>query len=188
MQIGVIGKPSCGKSTFFKATTLAEVEIHVRPFTTLKTSEGVAFVKINCVDKDFNVKCQPKHGYCLKSKRFVPITIIIMCIGLFFVPLTISGTEVNYTLVLITIPFIIVALLGLTPINAWSQDLLPENKRGQFTGILNVTFTISQIIGAFVAGIVATILGVQWVFVFSTIFFLGSIPFFLKVKETLELD
>ncbi|HIH18307.1 MAG TPA: hypothetical protein HA218_05815, partial [Nanoarchaeota archaeon] len=33
MIIGLVGKPSSGKSTFFKAATLAEVAIAPYPFT-----------------------------------------------------------------------------------------------------------------------------------------------------------
>jgi len=36
MLIGLVGKPSVGKSTFFKAATLAEVEISSYPLTTIK--------------------------------------------------------------------------------------------------------------------------------------------------------
>ena len=73
MIIGILGKPSVGKSCFFKAATLAEVEIAPHPFTTIKSQEGVAFVKIPCVDKEFNIQCNPKHGYCINHTRFVPI-------------------------------------------------------------------------------------------------------------------
>ncbi len=76
MLIGVVGKANVGKSTFFKATTLAEVEIAPYPFTTINPNEGVGFVKVNCVDKEFNVKCQPKFGYCVNNKRFVPVKLI----------------------------------------------------------------------------------------------------------------
>ncbi len=76
MLIGVVGKTNVGKSTFFKAATLAEVEIANHPFVTIKPNSGVGFVRIECVDKDFNVKCQPKHGYCLKNNRFVPIQLL----------------------------------------------------------------------------------------------------------------
>ncbi|MDP7243766.1 MAG: redox-regulated ATPase YchF [Flavobacteriales bacterium] len=76
MLIGCVGKANCGKSTFFKAATLAEVEIANYPFVTIKPNEGVAFVKVDCVDKEFNVKCQPKHGYCLNNKRFVPFQLM----------------------------------------------------------------------------------------------------------------
>jgi len=76
MFIGLIGKPSSGKSTFFKASTLAEVEIDSRPFTTLKSTEGVGYVKVECVEKEFNVKCNPRTGYCIDGNRFVAIRLM----------------------------------------------------------------------------------------------------------------
>ena len=54
MLIGVIGKPSTGKSTFFKASTLADVEIAAYPFTTIKPNRAVGFARIECVDKEFD--------------------------------------------------------------------------------------------------------------------------------------
>jgi len=74
--IGVVGKANTGKSTFFKASTLAEVEIAPYPFTTIEKNEGVAFVKLDCVDKELNTKCNPSFGYCLDGKRFSPIKLI----------------------------------------------------------------------------------------------------------------
>ena len=76
MKIGLVGKPNCGKSTFFKASTLAEVAIAPYPFTTIAKNEGVGFVKIECVDKEFNVKCNPRFGYCIDGKRFVPVELL----------------------------------------------------------------------------------------------------------------
>ncbi len=76
MLIGLLGKPSTGKSTFFKAATLAEVEISARPFTTLKPTEGEAYVKIRCADRDFNVQCNPRYGFCIGGNRFVPIRLM----------------------------------------------------------------------------------------------------------------
>ncbi|MBW2983854.1 redox-regulated ATPase YchF [Candidatus Woesearchaeota archaeon] len=76
MLVGVVGKPNCGKSTFFKALTLAEVEIANYPFTTITANEGVAYVKIECVDKEFNATCKPKFGYCVNGARFIPVKIL----------------------------------------------------------------------------------------------------------------
>ena len=76
MLIGIVGKPSVGKSTFFKAITLAEVEIATYPFTTIKPNSGVAYVKVDCVDKEFNVQCMPRQGFCLQNKRFVPVELM----------------------------------------------------------------------------------------------------------------
>ncbi len=76
MIIGVVGKANVGKSTFFKAATLAEVDIANYPFATIKPNTGAGFVKVDCVDKEFNKQCQPRVGYCLKGKRFVPVQLI----------------------------------------------------------------------------------------------------------------
>jgi ribosome-binding ATPase YchF (GTP1/OBG family) len=76
MLIALCGKPSVGKSTFFKAATLANVEIANYPFTTLKSTEGVAFARVDCVDKEFNVKCNPRLGFCLNGKRFIPVKLM----------------------------------------------------------------------------------------------------------------
>ncbi len=76
MLIGVVGKPSTGKSTFFKASTLAEVETANYPFTTIKPNHAVGYVKVDCVDKEFETQCNPRMGYCLNHKRFVPIDLL----------------------------------------------------------------------------------------------------------------
>lgn len=76
MIIGLVGKPSAGKSTFLKAATLAEVEIASYPFTTIKPNHAIGFVKINCVDKEFGKQCNPREGYCLQGWRFVPIQLV----------------------------------------------------------------------------------------------------------------
>lgn len=76
MLIGCVGKANVGKSTFFKAATLAEVEIANYPFTTIKPNHGTGFVKVDCVDKEFNVKCNSRFGYCLDGKRFVPVELL----------------------------------------------------------------------------------------------------------------
>ena len=76
MLIGLVGKPSVGKSTFFKAATLAEVEIASYPFTTIKANHGVAYVKVDCIDKEFNTQCNPNKGFCINHKRFVPVELM----------------------------------------------------------------------------------------------------------------
>ncbi len=76
MLIGLVGKPSSGKSTFFKAATLAEVEIASYPFTTIKANHGVGYVKVRCIEEEFKVKCNPNHGFCISGNRFVPIDLM----------------------------------------------------------------------------------------------------------------
>lgn len=76
MLIGIVGKPSAGKSTFFKAATLAEISIAQHPFTTIKPNRGIGYVKIECIDKEFGVQCNPSHGFCLNHNRFVPVELM----------------------------------------------------------------------------------------------------------------
>ncbi|NOQ55306.1 MAG: redox-regulated ATPase YchF [Nanohaloarchaea archaeon] len=74
--IGLVGKPSAGKSTFFKAATLAEVDIAAYPFTTIKPNVGTGYVRVPCADKFFGTQCNPRFGFCLDHTRFVPVEII----------------------------------------------------------------------------------------------------------------
>ena len=76
MLIGIVGKPSTGKSTFFKAVTLAEAETANYPFTTIKANHAVGYTKIDCVDKEFKTQCNPRLGYCIKGKRFVNVDLL----------------------------------------------------------------------------------------------------------------
>ncbi len=76
MIIGLLGKPSSGKSSFFKASTMMDVKITGIPFTTITPNTGIGYVTVDCVCKGFNVKCNPKHGYCKDGKRFVPVRLV----------------------------------------------------------------------------------------------------------------
>lgn len=76
MIIGIVGKPSVGKSTFFKAATLADVEIANYPFTTIKPNHAVGFVKIKDVAREFNKIANPRMGYVQGEYRFVPIDLM----------------------------------------------------------------------------------------------------------------
>jgi len=76
MLIGLVGKPNTGKSTFFKASTLAEVLIANYPFATVSPNRGVAYVKVDCIDKEFNTQCMPRTGYCINHIRFVPVQLM----------------------------------------------------------------------------------------------------------------
>src|SRR3989344_1700919 len=76
MIIGLVGLPSSGKSTFFKAATLADVAIANYPFTTIEKNEGIAFVRVECAERFFNVKCNTRFGYCINGTRFVPVQLI----------------------------------------------------------------------------------------------------------------
>lgn len=76
MMLGLIGRPNTGKSTFFKACTLANVLIANYPFATIKPNHGMAYVRLECIDKEFNTQCQPRMGYCIQHQRFVPVELM----------------------------------------------------------------------------------------------------------------
>ena len=76
MLIGIVGKPSTGKSTFFMAATSVPVERSARPFTTIKPNRAVAYVEVECVDKEFEKQCNPRSGYCINGRRFVPVELL----------------------------------------------------------------------------------------------------------------
>ncbi|MCX8205984.1 MAG: redox-regulated ATPase YchF [Candidatus Micrarchaeota archaeon] len=76
MLIGIVGKPSVGKSTFFQALTQVPVPRAPYPFTTIKPNHGVGYVEIECVDKDFGKQCNPRTGFCKSGRRFVPVELM----------------------------------------------------------------------------------------------------------------
>lgn len=76
MLIGLVGKPSAGKSTLFRALTLADAEIANYPFTTIEPNKGVGFVRVECIDKEFHTQCNPRTGFCVNHIRYVPVDII----------------------------------------------------------------------------------------------------------------
>jgi ribosome-binding ATPase YchF (GTP1/OBG family) len=81
MLVGIVGKPNVGKSTFFSAATLVSVEIANYPFTTVKPNRGVAYLRLPCVCKEFNVRDDPVNSLCLDGMRLVPVD-LIDCAGL----------------------------------------------------------------------------------------------------------
>lgn len=76
MLIGLVGKPSCGKSTFFKAATMADVLIANYPFATIEPNHGIGYVRVDSLCKELNVKCNPRTGWCDSEKRFVPVELM----------------------------------------------------------------------------------------------------------------
>ncbi len=76
MLIGVVGKPNVGKSTFFKAATLADAEIANYPFATIKPNEGVGYVKVKDPAKQFGKTSNPRDGFTAGDFRFIPVQLI----------------------------------------------------------------------------------------------------------------
>ena len=76
MLVGVVGKPNVGKSTFFAAATLKDVQIADYPFTTIKPNVGVAHLSTECVCREMGVKDAPRNSTCIRGIRLVPVKIV----------------------------------------------------------------------------------------------------------------
>jgi len=76
IQVGIVGKPNTGKSTFFAAATLIDVKRAPYPFTTINPNIGIGYVKIQCVCRELGVKDSPRNSICIDGWRFVPVELI----------------------------------------------------------------------------------------------------------------
>ena len=76
MQIGIVGKPNVGKSTFFGAATMAPVEIANYPFTTIAANKGVGYVRSKCPCKELGVPCTPHNSGCVDGTRMIPVELL----------------------------------------------------------------------------------------------------------------
>jgi ribosome-binding ATPase YchF (GTP1/OBG family) len=76
MEVGVVGKPNVGKSTFFSAATLAKAEIASYPFTTIEANRGVMYVRAKCPHIEFETQCNPRNSHCENGTRLVPVEAI----------------------------------------------------------------------------------------------------------------
>jgi len=76
MIIGIVGKANVGKSTFFKATTLANVLIANYPFATIDPNKGFGFVRVKDVGPELGAVSTPRTGFIKGETRFVPVEVI----------------------------------------------------------------------------------------------------------------
>lgn len=76
MLIGIVGRPNTGKSTFFKAATMAEALIANYPFATIKPNHGMAYIKVKDLAAEFGKVSNPREGFVKKGIRFVPFDLI----------------------------------------------------------------------------------------------------------------
>ena len=74
LSIGLAGKPNSGKSTFFKAATLVDVDIANYPFTTIDANHGVSYVRAPCPCRELGIK--DGCGRCKDGFRFIAIELI----------------------------------------------------------------------------------------------------------------
>ena len=72
--IALAGKPNAGKSTFYKAATMADVDVGNYPFTTIDPNRGVSHVRTDCPCLARESRCGDE--LCRAGKRYVPVELI----------------------------------------------------------------------------------------------------------------
>ena len=75
-KIGLVGKPSVGKSTFFNAATMNDVDEGAYPFTTIDPSIGEAYVRVEDAAPDFGETSDPRVGFIEDETRYVPVKLV----------------------------------------------------------------------------------------------------------------
>jgi len=79
LVIGVVGKPSAGKSSFLNATTSAKAKVGNYPFTTITPNRGVHLYRTRCACSQFPLfqpYCTPNHGKCVGGTRYIPVELL----------------------------------------------------------------------------------------------------------------
>ncbi|MCU4752154.1 redox-regulated ATPase YchF [Halobacteria archaeon AArc-curdl1] len=74
LSIALAGKPNAGKSTFYTAATMADVDVANYPFTTIDANRGVSYVRTECPCLEREERCTSDE--CRDGKRYVPIELL----------------------------------------------------------------------------------------------------------------
>ena len=74
LSIALAGKPNAGKSTFYTAATMAEVDVANYPFTTIDANRGVSYVRTECPCLTREERCTSDD--CRDGKRYVPVELL----------------------------------------------------------------------------------------------------------------
>lgn len=75
-NVGIVGKPSCGKTSFTNAACMTDFKEGSYPFTTIEANVGVTHVRTKCACADFDVEDNPQNSICVDRIRLVPIKLI----------------------------------------------------------------------------------------------------------------
>ncbi len=74
--VGIVGKPSSGKTTFLNALCATDAKTGNYPFTTIEPNQGVGYVTAPCICKDLEVTCNARNSECVDQIRKIPVKII----------------------------------------------------------------------------------------------------------------
>ncbi|WP_430505852.1 redox-regulated ATPase YchF [Haloparvum sp. PAK95] len=74
ITVALAGKPNAGKSTFYTAATMADVDVANYPFTTIDANRGVTHVRTECPCLDREERCGNEN--CHDGKRYVPVELL----------------------------------------------------------------------------------------------------------------
>lgn len=76
--IGIVGKPSAGKSTTLNALTDANAKVGAFPFTTIDPNKATGYLEVDCACQRYGKSdlCKPNYGYCRDGKRGVPVMLL----------------------------------------------------------------------------------------------------------------
>uniref|UniRef100_A0A060SZK4 ARAD1C01408p n=1 Tax=Blastobotrys adeninivorans TaxID=409370 RepID=A0A060SZK4_BLAAD len=76
--IGIVGKPSSGKSTTLNSLTDASAKVGSFPFTTIDPNKATGYLQVECACSRFDKQeqCKPNYGWCKEGKRYVPIMLL----------------------------------------------------------------------------------------------------------------
>ncbi len=74
ISVALAGKPNAGKSTFYTAATMADVDVANYPFTTIDANQGMTNVRTRCPCLDRGHRCGDQR--CHDGVRYVPVELI----------------------------------------------------------------------------------------------------------------
>ncbi|ACV12442.1 GTP-binding conserved hypothetical protein TIGR00650 [Halorhabdus utahensis DSM 12940] len=74
LSLALAGKPNAGKSTFYTAATMADVDVANYPFTTIDANRGVSHARTQCPCLDLDERCG--NDRCHDGKRYVPVKLL----------------------------------------------------------------------------------------------------------------
>ncbi len=74
LTVALAGKPNAGKSTFYTAATMADVDVANYPFTTIDANRGVTAVRTECPCLDRDERCGTDR--CHDGVRYVPVELL----------------------------------------------------------------------------------------------------------------